>query len=62
MTGWSGEEATHTGDWSVFTGNEMKHVTLNKGEFLPYLPGENNSQQRACWTLVKREDDGPLSG
>lgn len=60
VTGWSGEEATHTGDWSVFTGNEMKHVTLNKGEFLPYLPGENNSQQRACWTLVKREDDGPL--
>ncbi|WP_312625530.1 type VI secretion protein ImpA [Scandinavium sp.] len=60
ISAWSGEEATHTGDWSVFTGNEMKHVNLRKGERLPYLPGENNSQQRACWTLVKREDGGSV--
>jgi hypothetical protein len=61
VSAWSGEPALHGGDWSAFTGNEMKHVTLSKGAALPYLPGENNSQQRACWTLVKREDGGPLT-
>jgi hypothetical protein len=61
ISGWSGEAAAHAGDWSVFTGREMQHVTLEKGEPLPWLTDENHSPERACWTLVRRKDGGPVS-
>jgi hypothetical protein len=61
ISGWSGEAAAHAGDWSVFTGREMQHVTLEKGEPLPWLTDENHSPERACWTLVRRRDGGPVS-
>jgi hypothetical protein len=60
ISAWSGEAAIHAGDWSVFTGQEMKYVMLSQGELLPYLPDTNGTFQRACWTLIKREDGGSV--
>jgi hypothetical protein len=60
ISAWSGEAAIHAGDWSVFTGQEMKRVMLSQGELLPYLPGINGTFQRACWTLIKRADGGSV--
>ncbi|HCR0885588.1 TPA: type VI secretion protein ImpA [Enterobacter cloacae] len=60
ISAWSGELSPHSGDWSVFTGSEMKYVSVGQGQALPYLTGANDSPQRVCWTLIKRDDNGSV--
>ncbi|HAS0834934.1 TPA: type VI secretion protein ImpA, partial [Enterobacter cloacae subsp. cloacae] len=60
ISAWSGELSPHSGDWSVFTGSEMKYVSVGQGQALPYLTGANDSPQRVCWTLLKRDDNGSV--
>ncbi|EOY5749315.1 type VI secretion protein ImpA, partial [Enterobacter bugandensis] len=60
ISAWSGEPSPYSGDWSVFTGSEMKYVSVGQGQALPYLTGANDSPQRVCWTLIKRDDNGSV--
>ncbi|MHA0937811.1 hypothetical protein [Enterobacter kobei] len=56
----SGVLSPHSGDWSMFTGIEMKYTSVGQGQALPYFSGPNDSLQRVCWTLVKRADTGSV--
>lgn len=60
ITAWTGEAASHAGQWSTFTGNEMQHAMLAAGESLPPIRDKENSALRACWTLVSRADGGSV--
>ena len=60
ISAWSGEPSPHSGDWSMFTGSEMKYVSLGQGHMLPYLAGRNDAPERVCWTLIKRDDNGSV--
>ncbi|WP_431625450.1 type VI secretion protein ImpA [Enterobacter chuandaensis] len=60
ISAWSGELSPHSGDWSMFTGSEMKYVSVGQGQVLPYLSGVKDSPQRVCWTLIKRDDNGSV--
>ena len=60
ISAWSGEPSPYSGDWSMFTGSEMKYVSVGQGQALPYLTGANDSPQRVCWTLIKRDDNGSV--
>lgn len=60
ITAWSGELSPHSGDWSMFTGGEMKYASVGKCQPLPYLTETNGSSQRVCWTLIKRDDNGSV--
>ena len=60
ISAWSGELSPHSGDWSMFTGREMKYTSAGQGQALPYLTDTNGSPQRVCWTLIKRDDNGSV--
>ncbi|WP_368540750.1 type VI secretion protein ImpA [Enterobacter soli] len=60
VSAWSGELSPHSGEWSVFTGTEMKYFSAVQGQMLPYLTGINDSPERVCWTLIKRDDQGSV--
>ena len=60
ISAWSGELSPHSGDWSMFTGSEMKYASFGQGQVLPYLTDTNSSSQRVCWTLIKRDDNGSV--
>ncbi|WP_368545050.1 type VI secretion protein ImpA [Enterobacter soli] len=60
FSAWSGERSPHSGEWSVFTGNEMKYVSVGEGQMLPYLTGVEGTTQRVRWTLIKRDDNGSV--
>uniref|UniRef100_UPI001F231E4E type VI secretion protein ImpA n=1 Tax=Enterobacter cancerogenus TaxID=69218 RepID=UPI001F231E4E len=60
ISAWSGELSPHSGDWSMFTGSEMKYASVGQGQALPYLTGAKGSPQRVCWTLIKRDDNGSV--
>lgn len=57
---WSGILCPHSGDWSVFTGAEIKNITLKQGQIMPYLSGVNDTKRQVCWTLISREDGGSV--
>ncbi|AUJ83356.1 type VI secretion protein ImpA [Enterobacter cancerogenus] len=60
ISAWSGELSPHSGDWSMFTGSEMKYASVGQGQALPYLTSDKGSPQRVCWTLIKRDDNGSV--
>lgn len=53
ITARSGEPASHSGKWSVFTRKGLEYVDLQQGERLPF-----KDDQPVTWTLIQRVDGG----
>jgi hypothetical protein len=60
ITVWTGEQAPHAGEWSIYTQQGMQYVTVNQGQYLPHWTDKHGFLNRVQWTLIKRADGGSV--
>lgn len=58
ITGWSDEIATHSGQWASTVDGTTQYIQILQGQRLPEFEDIYGVKHRACWSLLKRDDDG----
>jgi len=60
ITRWTDEIAPCAGQWAAIVNGTTKYIQTRDGQKMPPFEDKYGKQHRACWTLLKRDDNGSV--
>ncbi|HED2470553.1 DUF3396 domain-containing protein [Enterobacter mori] len=60
ITRWTGETASHAGQWAAIVNGTTEYIQTREGEKMPAFEDKYGKKHRACWSLLKRDDKGSV--
>ncbi|XTZ39848.1 DUF3396 domain-containing protein [Salmonella enterica] len=60
ITRWTGETAPCAGQWASIVNGTTGYIQTREGQKMPHFEDSYGKQHRACWKLLKRDDEGSV--
>jgi len=60
ITRWTDEIAPCAGQWAAIVNGTTEYIQTRDGQKMPPFEDKYGKQHRACWTLLKRDDNGSV--
>ncbi|HFP0881453.1 TPA: type VI immunity family protein, partial [Escherichia coli] len=57
---WTDEIAPHAGQWAAMVNGTTEYIQTREGQKMPPFEDKYGKQHRACWKLLKRDDNGSV--
>src|SRR5699024_9146181 len=57
---WTDEIAPHAGQWAAMVNGSTEYIQTREGQKMPPFEDKHGKQHRACWKLLKRDDNGSV--
>lgn len=57
---WTDETAPHAGQWAAIVNGTTQYIQTREGQKMPMFEDKHGKKHRACWSLLKRDDQGSV--
>ncbi|MGJ3448444.1 DUF3396 domain-containing protein [Enterobacter sp. PTB] len=60
ITRWTDDIAPHAGQWASIVNGTTQYIQTREGQKMPAFEDVHGQKHRACWSLLKRDDQGSV--
>lgn len=60
ITRWTDEIAPYAGQWASIVNGTTEYIQTREGQKMPAFEDKYGEKHRACWSLLKRDDNGSV--